>query len=213
MKTYPVCLIGMQARHAVVVGGGRVAARKVKDLLEAGGHVTVISPKLTPELQSLVDDGQVTLIRRPYRAGDLSDAFLVIAATDDGRVNRKVWHEAEQVGCLVNVVDDPTHCNFIMPAVVRHGDVTVAVSTGGDSPALARRLRERLEQLIGPEYGQLASLLAELRPHVQSRYQHQEERRRAALRLVDSDLIETIKHAGMEAARARARELLSEDEE
>jgi precorrin-2 dehydrogenase/sirohydrochlorin ferrochelatase len=213
MKTYPVCLIGMQARRAVVVGGGTVAARKVKDLLEAGAQVTVISPKLTTELQSLVDDGQVTLIRRPYTAGDLSEAFLVIAATDDGYVNQKVWHETEHVGCLVNVVDDPGHCNFIMPAVVRHGDVTIAVSTGGASPALARRLRERLEQLIGPEYGQLASLLAELRPQVQSRYKDQAERRKAALRLVDSDLIETIKRAGIEAARARARELLSGDEE
>lgn len=213
MKTYPVCLTGMQARRAVVVGGGAVAARKVKDLLEAGGRVTVISPKLTPELQSLVDDEQVTLIRRPYRAGDLSDAFLVIAATGDSYVNQKVWHEAEQIGCLVNVVDDPAHCNFIMPAVVRHGDVTIAVSTGGASPALARRLRERLEQIIGPEYGQLASLLAELRPQVRSRYKDQAERRRAALRLVDSDLIETMERAGVEAARARARELLSGDEE
>jgi precorrin-2 dehydrogenase/sirohydrochlorin ferrochelatase len=213
MKTYPVCLIGMQARRTVVVGGGTVAARKVKDLLEAGTQVTVISPKLTTELQSLVDEEQVTLIRRPYRAGDLSEAFLVIAATDSGYVNQKVWHEAEQVGCLVNVVDDPAHCNFIVPAVVRHGDVTIAVSTGGASPALARRLRERLERLIGPEYGQLASLLAELRPQVQSRYKDQAERRRAALRLVDSDLIETIKRADMEAARARARELLSGDEE
>jgi precorrin-2 dehydrogenase/sirohydrochlorin ferrochelatase len=213
MKTYPVCLIGMQARRAVVVGGGTVAARKAKDLLEAGGHVTVISPKLTPELQSLVDDGQVTLIRRTYRAGDLRDAFLVIAATDDGRVNQKVWHEAEQVGCLVNIVDDPARCNFITPAVIRHGDVTIAVSTGGTSPALARRLRERLEKLIGPEYGQLASLLAELRPQIQSRYKSHEDRVWAALRLVDSDLIDTIKQGGMDAARARAQELLLEDGE
>jgi precorrin-2 dehydrogenase/sirohydrochlorin ferrochelatase len=213
MKTYPVCLIGIQARRAVVVGGGQVAARKVKDLLEVGGHVTVISPSLTPELQSLVDAGQVSLIGRPYQVGDLSEAFLVIAATDDGRVNHQVWHEAEQAGCLVNVVDDPAHSNFITPAVVRHGDVAVAISTGGTSPALARRLRERLEKLIGPEYGQLASLLAELRPRLRSRYKLHEERVRAAFRLVDSDLVEIIKQEGMDAARARAQELLTEDGE
>lgn len=203
----------MERRRAVVVGGGHVAARKVGDLLEAGAQVTIISPDLAPELQALAQTSRVTIIDRSYREGDLTGAFLVIAATGDPDVNQGVWREAEWNGCLVNVVDDPAHCNFILPAVVRRGEVTVTVSTGGNSPALSRRLRERLEAVIGPEYGELANLLAELRPQLRLRHEEQKERRRVAFRLVDSDLIDTIRQQGMEAARARAMELLREDSE
>jgi siroheme synthase-like protein len=164
-----------------------------------------------PELQSLAESGHINAIRRGYQPGDLSGAFLTIAATDDALVNHEVWREAERIGCLINVVDDPAHCNFIMPAAIRRGDVTIGISSGGASPALARRLREQVERLIAPEYAQLADLLAELRPHIQARYPSQEERMRASFRLVDSDLLETIKHKGMGAARARAMELLIED--
>lgn len=211
VKTYPICLIGLERRQAVVVGGGSVAARKVGELLEADAHVTVISPSLTPELEALAKAGRITIIRRPYRKGDLSNAFLAIAATDDPVVNQTIWREAEQHGCLVNVVDDPAHCHFITPAVIRHGDVTVTVSTGGTSPALARRLRERLETLIGPEYGELAALLAELRPELRSRYSQEKDRQEAAFRLVDSELISIIKAKGIGEARVRAWQLLNED--
>lgn len=213
VKIYPIGLIGLERRHAIVVGGGNVATRKVQELVEAGAQVTVIGPILTPELKTLAEARRITVIGRPYHEGDLSDAFLVIAATDDSEVNQKVWREAEQCGCLVNVVDDPAHCNFITPAIVRRGDVTITVSTGGASPAMARRLRERLETLIGPEYGDLAALLAELRPELKSRHKAERDRREAAFRLVDSDLVSIIKNKGLDEARLRARELLIEDQE
>jgi precorrin-2 dehydrogenase/sirohydrochlorin ferrochelatase len=211
VKIYSIGLIGMERRHAIVVGGGNVAARKVKELLEAGAQVTVIGPALSPELKTLAEAQRIAVIDRPYREGDLTSAFLVIAATDDSEINQMVWQEAEQSGCLVNVVDDPVHCNFITPASLRRGDVTITVSTGGASPALAKRLRERLETLIDPEYGDLATLLAELRPELQSRYAVEEDRRNAAFRLVDSDLIGIIRNKGMDEARLRAWELLIED--
>ena len=211
VKTYPICLIGLERRQAIVVGGGNVAARKVEELLEAGAHVTVISPSLTPELEALAKAGSITIIGRPYCNGDLSDAFLVIAATDDADVNQTIWREAERQSCLVNVVDDPAHCHFIMPAVIRRGDVTVTVSTGGASPALARRLREQLETLVGSEYGELAALLAELRPELRSRYTQEKDRQEAAFRLVDSELISIIKAKGIEEAKVRAWQLLTED--
>jgi precorrin-2 dehydrogenase/sirohydrochlorin ferrochelatase len=213
MKTYPIYLIGMEREQAIVIGGGDVAARKVKDLLEAGAHVTVISPSLTPALQGLTDARRIAFINRPYQEGDLSGAFLVIAATNDSNVNQMVWQEAKRCGCLVNVVDDPAHCSFIAPAVLRRGEVAITVSTGGASPALARRLRERLEALIGPEYGDLATLLAELRPKLQSRYTVEKDRQEAAFRLVDSDLLGIIKNKGIDEARLRARALLIEDGE
>jgi precorrin-2 dehydrogenase/sirohydrochlorin ferrochelatase len=211
VKIYSICLIGMERRRAIVVGGGNVAARKVEELLGAGAQVTVIGPALSPELKTLAEARRIAVIGRPYREGDLSGAFLVIAATDDSEVNQMVWREAEQSGCLVNVVDDPLHCNFITPAILRRGDVTITVSTGGASPALARRLREQLETLVDPEYGDLATLLAELRSELQSRYEVEKDRRKAAFRLVDSDLMSIIKNKGMDEARLRARELLIED--
>lgn len=211
VKTYPICLIGLERRQVVVVGGGNVAARKVGELLEAGAHVTVISPSVTPELEALAKAGRITIIGRPYCTGDLSETFLAIAATDDPVVNQTIWREAERQDCLVNVVDDPAHCHFIMPAVIRRGDVTVTVSTGGTSPALAKRLRERLETLVGPEYGELAALLAELRPELRSRYTQEKDRQEAAFRLVDSELISIIKAKGIEEAKVRAWQLLTED--
>jgi len=203
----------LERRHTIVVGGGNVAARKVGELLEADARVTVISPTLTPGLKALAEAGRITVVGRPYRKGDLFNTFLVIAATDDPDVNQTIWQDAEQHGCLVNVVDDPAHCHFITPAVIRRGDVTVTVSTGGTSPALARRLRERLETLIGPEYGQLAALLAELRPELRSRYAEEKDRQEAAFRLVDSELIGIIKEKGIGEARVRAWQLLTEDSE
>lgn len=211
VKTYPICLIGLERRQAVVLGGGDVATRKVGELLEAGAHVTVISPSVTPELEALAKARRITIIGRPYRNGDLSEAFLAIAATDDPRVNQAIWQDAERQGCLVNVVDDPAHCHFITPAVIRRGDVTVTISTGGTSPALAKRLRERLETVVGPEYGELAALLAELRPELRSRYTQEKDRQEAAFRLVDSDLISIVMAQGIEEAKMRAWQLLAEE--
>jgi len=143
-----------------------VAARKVAGLLAAGARVTVISPELSTEVESRAAERQITVLRRAYEPGDLSGAFLVIAATDDPPANAAVWEEARQLGCLINAVDDPAHSNFILPAVVRRGEVNLAISTGGASPTLARRLREQLETQVGPEYGDLAGLMAELRPEI-----------------------------------------------
>ena len=211
MKTYPVSLIGLAQRQVVVVGGGAVAARKVATLLEADARVTVISPDLTSELEALVEAGRIAALNRPSREGDLAAAFLVIAATDDAEVNRAVWREADRRGCLINVVDDLAHSNFIVPAVVRRGELTLAVSTGGDSPALARRLREQLEAEIGPEYGELVALLGELRPDLLARFAPGRARLAAALRLVDSDLLDVIRAEGVEAARRYAWKLVETD--
>jgi precorrin-2 dehydrogenase/sirohydrochlorin ferrochelatase len=212
MKLYPINLINLERRQTVVVGGGSVATRKVSGLLAAGARVTVISPELSPELTNLVEQGQIAFVERAYREGDLAGAWLVIAATGEPQVNQQVWQEAERRGCLVNVVDDPAHCNFIVPAVLRRGEMMITISTGGASPALARRLRERLESVIGPEYGDLAALLAELRPHLQARFPDPGVRSQVAYRLVDSDLAEIIRADGLAAARTRALALLAEIE-
>ena len=162
VRYYPVFL-NIGGKKCVVVGGGEVALRKVNTLLECDGKVTVVSPKPLPEIAALSEEGAVHLVRRDYEAGDLRGAVIAVASTDVEQINRKVAHQAKKEGVLINVVDDPEQSDYIVPALFRRGDLTVAVSTGGTSPALARKIRTRLEQKIGEEYASLLSLIGEVR--------------------------------------------------
>ena len=170
MGYYPVFL-EMKDRPCVVVGGGAVAERKVEGLLAAGARVTVISPELTPALAALKKEGRLRHIARPYRKGDLDGCEMAVAATDDGAVNAQVAREGRPASgrIWVNAVDDPPNCDFILPSVIRRGDIVIAVSTGGASPALARRLREELEAFLSEDYGPLAELLQEVRQELRLR--------------------------------------------
>jgi siroheme synthase-like protein len=167
VKSYPINLVRLEERRCVVVGGGDVARRKVESLLEAGAQqVVVISPELGDGLAQLQRRGRIQHLQHDYRPGDLEGAFLVIATTDDPEVNRAVWQEAEASDILVNVADDPEHCNFIVPSTLRRGDLVIGVSTGGQSPALAASLRRHLEQVFGPEYSAFLELAGGLRDRV-----------------------------------------------
>lgn len=207
MKTYPVCLINLDQKKCVVIGGGNISCRKTKALLEAGANVTIISPLLTTELEVTAKRGQVTWIARNYKKGDLKNSFLAIAATNNNQVNQEVFQEAIDLGILVNVVDDPQHSNFILPAIVKRGEIQIAISTGGASPALARRLRESLEEFLKPEYEQLAEILAELRPELIAQTEPGEPRLQTALNLLDSPILEVIRSEGKEAALNYARQI------
>lgn len=206
MKAYTVSLVGLQSRQVVVIGGGGIAARKIHGLLAAEAQVKVISPALIPELEIMVDQGKISHIRRDYQDGDLQGAFLAIAATDNPMVNQAVWAEAQRLNCLINVVDDPDHSNFFMPAIVQRGELSIAISTGGNSPALARRMRERLEKMIGMEYGVLAEIMSELRPEIKAMFTSGKARKEASLRIIDSDILDIIQENGKEAALAYARQ-------
>ena len=137
--------------------------RKVKALLEHDANVEIVSPSLCPELNQLAKEGAIRAIHRDYKTEDLKDTFIAIAATDDARTNENVAAEARRVGILVNAVDDPTNSDFIVPSYFRRGDVVVAVSTSGRSPALARKIRSELEKGFKAEYAQLALLADEVR--------------------------------------------------
>src|SRR5207245_10988373 len=189
--------------RGVVGGGGAIAEQKVVALLDAGARVSVISPSVSRRLDDLEAAGTVTIERRPYRPGDLAGAFLAIAATDDRGANRAVWVEAEARGVLLNAVDDLPHCSFIAPAIHRQGDVAVAVSTAGTSPALAARTRERIGRLIGPEYATLLELLGELRAGLARRVPGGLLGTRLWYRIVDSDAIERVRRGDVEGARRR----------
>ena len=161
-RYYPVSL-DVSGKRCVVVGGGDVALRKVNVLLEHEAIVQVISPELCPELEDLFIAGRIIAAKRPYADGDLAGAFVVISATDDVEANRKVAAEAEKLGVLINVVDTPNLSNFIVPSHLRRGDLTVAVSTGGRSPALAHRIKEELENIFGDDYAALLALVGQVR--------------------------------------------------
>ncbi|HEV8585142.1 MAG TPA: bifunctional precorrin-2 dehydrogenase/sirohydrochlorin ferrochelatase [Methylomirabilota bacterium] len=162
MGLFPL-FVDLEGRPCVVLGGGAVAVRKVEGLLAAGAVVTVVSPALDERLAALASEGRIAHVARGYADGDLAGAALAFAATDDGAVNGAVAREGRARGVWVNAADDPAHCDAILPAVVRRGAVTVAVSTGGASPALARAVRERIEAALPEAYGALAEAAADAR--------------------------------------------------
>jgi len=149
---YIPIFLDVTGRDCVVVGGGEVAARKVESLLEAGARVTVVSPRLSPPLEAIAARGLVTHIDRDYARGDLRGSVLVYAATDDPKLHRELVAEAHALGIPINVADVPELCTFISPAVVKRGDLQIAISTSGASPAFAARLRRALEDQFGAEY-------------------------------------------------------------
>ena len=212
MTFYPVFL-NLRGRRAVVIGGGAVAEQKVLGLLSAGAHVTVVSPETTPRLAELAAAGEIDLRRRPYRSGDLAGARLAIAGTDDRAANATVWAEAEREGVLLNAVDDLDHCSFIAPAIHREGDITVAVSTSGKSPALAARLRQRVARLVGPAEARLCELLGELRPELAARVPDSGARTALWYRIVDSDVIEFVRRGDDDGAHRRMDELVEQPPE
>jgi siroheme synthase-like protein len=172
-KRYYMICVDLEARECLVVGGGHVALEKVRGLLDCGARVTVVAPEILPELLGL----PIRCVQRAYRAEDLAGRFLAVAATDDTELNRRVFADAEARGLLCNVVDVPELCSFILPAVLRRDPLAIAVSTGGASPALAKRLRDDIGRVVGEEHAALARRLAALRPWAKERFATYDERR------------------------------------
>ncbi|TKJ46434.1 siroheme synthase, partial [Candidatus Aerophobetes bacterium Ae_b3a] len=166
---YPVNL-KIENKKCVVVGGGKVAERKIKLLLEKGALVTVISPKITLLIEKLWRETKISYLAVTYTSSPLKDAFLVIAASNDRTVNSRVAKDANRLGILVNVVDSPAESSFILPAILSRGDLTIAVSTAGKSPALARKIKEDLALIYCEEYGDLIEMIAQARERIKRKY-------------------------------------------
>jgi siroheme synthase-like protein len=162
MGYFPVSL-ELAGRPCVVIGGGVIAERRIEALLAAGAEVTVVSPTLTAVLGGMAAVGRLRHLARAYQPGDLRGTVLALTATDDPAVTAAVAKEARMLGVWLNAADDPAHCDFMLPAVVRRGVLTVAVASGGASPALARALREYLDTVLGAEWSALGELAAEAR--------------------------------------------------
>jgi len=206
---YPV-LLDIAGKSCVVVGGGSVAERKVKGLLESGAVVRVVSPEVTEELAGLAARGAIEWRRKTYGDADLEGALLVFAATNRKDVQEMVARSAEAEGRLLNVADDPQRCTFHVPATVRRGALTLSVSTGGRSPAVAARIRRNLETEFGPEYETLLQIMAQVRQQAGSDEDipTQPERKKIYKKILHNDIIDWIRTGQTEKIREHLKDVL-----
>ena len=191
MKYYPVHL-DIKNRKCLVVGGGAVGTRKVNTLLECGARVSVVSPEPSQQLTKLASEGAITLAQRAYQSADLKGTFLVIGATDDENLNQQISNDAAQSNILCNIADRPEACNFILPSIVRRGDLAITISTSGQSPALAKKLRQKLETQFGQEYAEFLLLMGVIRKKLLNQAHEPEAHKDLFNSLIDSDLIQLM---------------------
>jgi precorrin-2 dehydrogenase / sirohydrochlorin ferrochelatase len=209
MKYYPVNL-NIECRQCLVVGGGPVAFRKAKMLLDCGAEVTVVSKDFCAEFQKFSNISSISLVQRQYFSSDLDEKFLVIGATDDSELNRRISADAEKQNKLCNIADVPEICNFILPSVIRRGDLVIAVSTSGKSPAFAKHLRKDLEKIFGDEYARFLDLMGAIRKKLLSAQHDPEAHKPIFERLIQSGLLDMIKNHQTEDINRLLAEVVGE---
>jgi siroheme synthase-like protein len=207
VRYYPVYL-DLQDRPCVVIGGGHLAEEKVRGLLAAGAAVTVIAADVTEEIRETAGTGRISWTPRGYQPGDLAGATLAFVAAQDPETVDAVWREGAERGVLINTIDDVPHCGFIAPSIVRRGDLTVAISTSGKAPALAVRLRQQLEGMLGDEHARFLEMAGTVRQPFAERCPDFATRRELWYRLVDSDVLDLLRGGDEATARARFEEIL-----
>ncbi len=197
MKYYPVNL-NIRGRKCLVVGGGAVGTRKVTTLVKCGAKVTVVSPVISSKLTDLSEKGVIQIKQREYSSSDLHGLFLVIGATNDEKLNLRISEDAEQKNLLCNIADVPKACNFILPAIVTRGDLIIAISTSGNSPAFAKKLRENLEKQFGEEYALLLNLMGAIRKKLLAQAHKPEAHKHLFEQLLDAGILDMIREKKIE---------------
>ena len=210
MHYYPIFL-KIENRPCLVVGGGEVGARKVKTLLSCGASVALVSPEVEEWLGEKIREGVVDLVGNHYEEKHLEGCFLVIAATDDVELNSRIAEDAERRGLLCNVVDYPQEGNFILPALIQRGALTLAISTSGKSPALARQIREDLELRFGTEYADFLEIMGAVRSRLLRESQDSRANKEKFDRLVQSDLLELVRRRDFAAVDSILQKVLGSD--
>jgi precorrin-2 dehydrogenase / sirohydrochlorin ferrochelatase len=207
-----VVSLDLDGRPAVVIGGGEEAVGRIRELLHVGAVTTVVSARPDPEIVALAERGRLTLHRRAHQPGDLDGAFLCIATREEPMDTVAIWDEATRGGVLTTVLDENEHCHYAQPALVRRGDLRIAIATAGKAPALAKRLRRQFEEQLGPEYGELVEVLAEARAlAVPRQVSFEEWARRWEHALVDLDgLLDLVRDGRRAEARARVHDAVRE---
>lgn len=210
MNFYPVHL-NISGMRCVVVGGGEVAERKVARLLECGADVVLVGKTITQKLEAMKREGRIDHIPDDYRSDYIEGAFLVIGATDRDEINEEIYLDSKERNVLVNIVDDPERCQFIVPSQVRRGDLLISISTGGKSPALARRLRENLEGKYGHEYKILLDIMGRLRGKIIASGSSPEANKDVFESILDTDILRYIREGDWNRVRKTVRDLTGED--
>lgn len=207
MPLFPVAL-NIAGRRCLVVGGGLVALRKVRNLLECEAQVRVISPEPVAEISAMSEAGTIELWRRAYQDSDLAECFMVFAATSDEKLNRTIFERCQQLNILINSVDDPVNCGFFVPSTMRRGALTISVTTEGKSPLLSRRIREQLEGIFGPEYADYVDILGESRSIVKKVYGEEGVRRRVFESILQIDVMPMLRSGNLKEAKERIRQCI-----
>ncbi len=207
MRYYPISL-DVQARKCLVVGGGAVGTRKVKTLVKCGARVIVISPYLTKDLEDLSAQGTIDVEKRVYSSADLDGLFLVIGATGNDSINRKISADAERLNILCNIADVPDACNFILPSIVERGDLTIAISTSGKSPAFAKKLRQDIEKQFGEEYALFLELMGSIRKKLLMEKHEPEAHKHLFETLIRGGLLEMVTENKKESINILLKETL-----
>ncbi|MBU4259266.1 MAG: bifunctional precorrin-2 dehydrogenase/sirohydrochlorin ferrochelatase [Proteobacteria bacterium] len=209
MRYYPVSL-DMQNRKCLVVGGGSVGARKVMTLLECGAIVTVVSPDVTGKLLDLAEKKMIELKKRPYEPSDIDGIFLVIGATDNEELNWQINKDAERQNKLCNIADRPEACNFILPSIVNRGNLVIAISTSGKSPAFAKKMRQDLEKQFGEEYDEFLELMGAIRKKALSEKHEPEAHKNLFEQLINRGLVDMIRNHDEERINSLLLEIFGE---
>ncbi|MDI6752719.1 MAG: bifunctional precorrin-2 dehydrogenase/sirohydrochlorin ferrochelatase [bacterium] len=207
MSCYPIEL-NLDKERCLVIGGGKVAERKVTSLLTTGAFINVVSPKITKRLKEYVASGRIKHIERKYLPEDIKDAFLVIGATDNEKTNDQIATDCRNLGILVNIVDSPSLSNFLVPAVVKRGRLGISIGTSGNSPALAKKIKEEISALYGPEYEELTDLLGDLRQKVYQNIACENRRKLFWKQLINSDILQLIRKKRRKEIKKRIGALL-----
>ncbi len=208
-RYYPI-FWNLEGKRCLIVGGGAVAQRKAKDLLTAGATVVLISRRLTEELVSMANSGEIAYGGKEYSCEHLRDVCMVIGATNDTELNKRIAVDAAERRIPFNIVDVPELCDFIVPATVHRGELTIAISTAGASPALAKKIRQELEDIYGEEYGQLLEVMRELRKKVIAAGKSEAENKKLFTALIASPLLEAIRNNEHDRAEEIVAKILEE---
>jgi precorrin-2 dehydrogenase/sirohydrochlorin ferrochelatase len=209
MRYYPVNL-DIRNRACLVVGGGSVGKRKILTLLECGARVIAVSPEISEEIKRLSKEYPIAVRERKYSPSDLAGMLLVIGATDNEEVNQQISEDAAKAGILCNIVDRPQECTFVLPAIVKQGDLIIAISTSGKSPAFAKRLRQRLSGEFGPEYGKFLDVMGAIRQKLLRKGKSPEKHKQMFEQLIDEGLLKLLKHNNGQQVDALLKKVLGE---
>ncbi len=204
---YPVSL-NLKGKRCVVIGGGKVAERKVTSLVKAKAAVTVVSPDLTKSLRQTAERKKIRYINDCFKEKYLDGAFLVIGAASNSEINHHVFEAAAKKNKLVNIVDSLDECNFIVPSIIKQGDLIISISTGGKSPALAKKIRKQLENQFGKAYKDFLSLVGKLRQRIIAQFPDTKHRNKVFQALVDSEILDLFKKGLKQKAEKKAEKII-----